>query len=167
MQDPKKGFETFLKDVLLGGGESPRETGKDEIRKIIAEERKGMTEKTLAESVRKLFEIEKERDENPEKLDGRSISIARTKIEEAVLKFKQTKIPLPFGLDATDDRESEILSLALEGMLWIENSKKPEDLKNEMQRLSEIEVDPKEMLDYAIEGMMKAALGGILNDIKG
>ena len=167
MQDASKGFETFLKDVLLGGGEVKRETGKDEIRKIIAEERKGMTEKTLAETIRKLFEIEKERDENPEKLDGRSISIARTKVEEAVLKFKQNKKPLPFGMREMKDGGSEIVSLALEAMLWIENSKKPEDLKNEIQRLSEIEVDPKEMLNYAVEGMIKAALGGILNDIEG
>ena len=156
---PELGFEKFLKNILTGAGEK-NEDDLQETLEILDAEKKKMTENTLAETVKSLLEKEKKNQETPGKYDGRSISIARTKIEEAILIFKNEEKPLLFGMNKIENY-TKVVSLLLSAMLWLENSeKKPEEMQEEMERLSKIEVDPKAMLNYAIEGIIKASLAG-------
>ena len=156
---PELGFEKFLKDILTGGGQKNEEE-LNETLNVLNKKKERMTENTIAEAVKELLKKEKENKETPGKYDGRSISIARTKIEEAILVFKNNKKPLPFGLEDPRSKDTETVTLILRAMLWLKNSEKPGEMQKEIERLSEIEVDPKEMLSFAIEGIFEAAMAG-------
>ena len=157
---PELGFEKFLKNILTRGGEK-NEEGLKETLKVLNKKKERMTENTIAEAVKELLKKEKENKETPGKYDGRSISIARTKIEEAILIFKNEEKPSLFGMNKGRESDTKVVSLLLSAMLWLENSeKKPKEMQEEMERLSKIEVDPKAMLNYAIEGIIKASLAG-------
>ena len=116
-----------------------------------------LTEKAITLALQKLTQKEKENSETAGKYDPRSLSIARTKLEDAVLLLIDTKENVSALFQKVNARnEAEIMSLVLGAKRWLVSSENPENLKEKVKELTEKEIDKGELGLMAISGLMKA-----------
>ena len=116
-----------------------------------------LTEKALSLAFQELAQKEKENSETAGKYDPRSLSIARTKLEDAALILIDTKKNVSALFRKVNARnEGEIVSLVKGAERWIESSENPEKLKEKVKELTEKEINEGELCLMAISGLMKA-----------
>ena len=116
-----------------------------------------LTEKALSLAFQELTQKEKENSETAGKYDPRSLSIARTKLEDAVLILIDTKENVSALFQKVNARnEAEIMSLVIGAKRWIESSENPEKLKEKVKELTEKEINKCELGLMAVSGLMKA-----------
>ena len=116
-----------------------------------------LTEKALSIALQELTQKEKENSETAGKYDPRSLSIARTKLEDAVLTLIDTKENDSALFQKVNARnEAEIMSLVIGAKRWFESSENPEKLKEKMKELTEKTINKGELGLMAISGLMKA-----------
>ena len=116
-----------------------------------------LTEKAITLALQKLTQKEKENSETAGKYDPRSLSIARTKLEDAVLLLIDTKENVSALFQKVNARnEAEIMSLVIGAKRWLVSSENPENLKEKVKELTEKEIDKGELGLMAISGLMKA-----------
>ena len=128
-----------------------------------------ITKSSLAKTIKELLEHEKENIENPGKYDPRSLSIAKTEIESAVLLYIENKDPIVkmFGKENKDPivkmfgkvvakTESDIMDFVMNAKRWILNSENPEILKENIEDLKDVEVNETELDASALSGLFKA-----------
>ena len=116
-----------------------------------------LTEKALSLALQELTQKEKENSETAGKYDPRSLSIARTKLEDAVLTLIDTKENDSALFQKVNARnEAEIMSLVIGAKMWFESSENPEKLKEKMKELTEKTINKGELGLMAISGLMKA-----------
>ena len=115
------------------------------------------TEKAITLALQELTQKEKENSETAGKYDPRSLSIARTKIEDAVLLLIDNNENVSALFRKVKARnETEIMSLVVGAKRWIESSENPDKLKEKVKELTEKEVNKDELGIMAISGLMKA-----------
>ena len=115
------------------------------------------TEKAITLALQELTKKEKENSETAGKYDPRSLSIARTKIEDAVLLLIDNNENVSALFRKVKARnEAEIMSLVVGAKRWIESSENPDKLKEKVKELTEKEVNKDELGIMAISGLMKA-----------
>ena len=116
-----------------------------------------ITKSSLAKTIKELLEHEKENIENPGKYDPRSLSIAKTEIESAVLLYIENKDPIVkmFG-KVVAKTESDIMDFVMNAKRWILNSENPEILKENIEDLKDVEVNEPELAASALLGLFKA-----------
>ena len=116
-----------------------------------------LTEKAITLALQELTQKEKENTETAGKYDPRSLSIARTKLEDAVLLLIDTKKNVSSLFKKVNARnEAEMMSLVLSAMRWIESSENPEKLRKKIDELTEKEINKGELGMLTISGLMKA-----------
>ena len=134
-----------------------KEKEMDEEFKELKELGSSLTEKAITLALQKLTQKEKENSETAGKYDPRSLSIARTKLEDAVLLLIDNNENVPALLQKVNARnEVEIMSLVMGAKRWIESSENPEKLKEKVKELTEKEINKGELGLMAISGLMKA-----------
>ena len=116
-----------------------------------------LTEQAITLALQELTQKEKENSETAGKYDPRSLSIARTKLEDAVLTLIDTKENVSALFQKVNARnEAEIMSLVIGAKRWIESSENPEKLKEKVKELTEKTINKGELGLMAISGLMKA-----------
>ena len=116
-----------------------------------------LTEKAITLALQELTQKEKENSETAGKYDPRSLSIARTKLEDAVLLLIDNNENVSALFQKVNARnEVEIMSLVISAKRWIESSENPEKLKEKVKELTEKEINKGELGIMAISGLMKA-----------
>ena len=116
-----------------------------------------LTEQAITLALQELTQKEKENSETAGKYDPRSLSIARTKLEDAVLILIDIKENVSALFQKVNARnEAEIMSLVISAKRWIESSENPEKLKEKVKELTEKEINKGELGIMAISGLMKA-----------
>lgn len=116
-----------------------------------------LTEKAITLALQELTQKEKENSETAGKYDPRSLSIARTKLEDAVLLLIDNNENVSALFQKVNARnEAEIMSLVISAKRWIESSENPEKLKEKVKELTEKEINKGELGIMAILGLMKA-----------
>ena len=116
-----------------------------------------LTEKAITLALQELTKKEKENSETAGKYDPRSLSIARTKLEDAVLLLIDNNENVSALFQKVNARnEVEIISLVIGAKRWIESSENPEKLKEKVKELTEKEMNKGELGIMAISGLMKA-----------
>ena len=116
-----------------------------------------LTEQAITLALQELTKKEKENSETAGKYDPRSLSIARTKIEDAVLLLIDNNENVSALFRKVKARnEAEIMSLVVGAKRWIESSENPDKLKEKVKELTEKEVNKDELGIMAISGLMKA-----------
>ena len=116
-----------------------------------------LTEQAITLALQELTQKEKENSETAGKYDPRSLSIARTKLEDAVLILIDIKKNVSAFFPKVNARnEAEIMSLVISAKRWIESSENPEKLKEKVKELTEKEINKGELGLMAISGLMKA-----------
>ena len=116
-----------------------------------------LTEQAITLALQELTQKEKENSETAGKYDPRSLSIARTKLEDAVLILIDIKENVSALFQKVNARnEAEIMSLVIGAKRWIESSENPEKLKEKMKELTEKTINKGELGLMAISGLMKA-----------
>ena len=134
-----------------------KEKEMDEEFKELKELGSSLTEKAITLALQELTQKEKENSETAGKYDPRSLSIARTKLEDAVLLLIDNNENVPALLQKVNARnEVEIMSLVISAKRWIESSENPEKLKEKVKELTEKEINKGELGLMAISGLMKA-----------
>ena len=115
------------------------------------------TEKVITLALQELTQKEKENSETTGKYDPRSLSIARKKLEDAVLLLIDNNENVSALFQKVNARnEAEIMSLVISAKRWIESSENPEKLKEKVKELTEKEINKGELGIMAISGLMKA-----------
>ena len=116
-----------------------------------------LTEKSITLALKELTKKENENSETAGKYDPRSLSIARTKLEDAVLLLIDNNENVSALFQKVNARnEVEIMSLVISAKRWIESSENPEKLKEKVKELTEKEINKGELGIMAISGLMKA-----------
>ena len=116
-----------------------------------------LTEKAITLALQELTNKEKENSETAGKYDPRSLSIARTKLEDAVLLLIDNNENVSALFQEVSARnEAEIMSLVIGAKRWIESSENPEKLKEKVKELTEKEINKGELGIMALSGLMKA-----------
>ena len=116
-----------------------------------------LAEKAITLALQELTQKEKENSETAGKYDPRSLSIARTKLEDAVLLLIDTKENVSTLFQKVNARnEAEITSLVIGAKRWILNSENPEILKENIENLKDVEVNEPELAASALLGLFKA-----------
>ena len=116
-----------------------------------------LTEKSITLALKELTKKENENSETAGKYDPRSLSIARTKLEDAVLLLIDNNENVSALFRKVNARnEGEIMSLVIGAKRWIESSENPEKLKEKVKELTEKEINKDELGLMAISGLMKA-----------
>ena len=119
-----------------------------------------VVETSLILAIKELENREKENAENPGKYDPRSISIARTKIESAVLIYIENKEGLAKNFEATKQRNDiDLMSDINEAKRWFQISENLDKLKNTMKELREKELNQDELAAKALAHLMGIDLG--------
>ena len=134
-----------------------KEKEMDEEFKELKELGSSLTEKAITLALQELTQKEKENSETAGKYDPRSLSIARTKLEDAVLILIDTKENVSALFQKVNAiNEAEIMSLVISAKMWIKSSENPEKLKEKVKELTEKEINKGELGLMAISGLMKA-----------
>ena len=116
-----------------------------------------LTEKSITLVLKELTKKENENSETAGKYDPRSLSIARTKLDDAVLLLIDNNENVSALFQKVNARnEGEIMSLVIGAKRWIESSENPEKLKEKVKELTEKEINKDELGLMAISGLMKA-----------
>ena len=116
-----------------------------------------LTEKAITLALQELTNKEKENSETAGKYDPRSLSIARTKLEDAVLLLIDNNENVSALFQEVSARnEAEIMSLVIGAKRWIESSENPDKLKEKVKELTGKEINKGELGIMAISGLMKA-----------
>ena len=116
-----------------------------------------LTEKSITLALKELTKKENENSETAGKYDPRSLSIARTKLEDAVLLLIDNNENVSALFQKVNARnEAEIMNLVFSAKRWIESSENPDKLKEKVKELTEKEVNKGELGIMAISGLMKA-----------
>ena len=116
-----------------------------------------LTEKAITLALQELTQKENENSETTGKYDPRSLSIARKKLEDAVLLLIDNNENVSALFQKVNARnEVEIMSLVISAKRWIESSENPEKLKEKVKELTEKEINKGELGIMAISGLMKA-----------
>ena len=116
-----------------------------------------LTEKAITLALQELTQKEKENSETTGKYDPRSLSIARKKLEDAVLLLIDNNENVSALFQKVNARnEAEIMNLVVGAKRWIESSENPDKLKEKVKELTEKEVNKGELGIMAISGLMKA-----------
>ena len=116
-----------------------------------------LTEKAITLALQELTNKEKENSETAGKYDPRSLSIARTKLEDAVLLLIDNNENVSALFQKISARnEAEIMSLVIGAKRWIESSENPDKLKEKVSSLTEKEINKGELGIMALSGLMKA-----------
>ena len=116
-----------------------------------------LTEQAITLALQELTQKEKENSETAGKYDPRSLSIARTKLEDAVLLLIDNNENVSALFRKVKARnEAEIMSLVVGAKRWIESSENPDKLKEKVKELTEKELNKGELDIMAITGLMRA-----------
>ena len=147
---------TEMFEEIFGTKEKEMEKEFEEFKEL-KELGSSLTEKAITLALQELTQKEKENSETAGKYDPRSLSIARTKLEDAVLLLIDTKENVSALFPKVNARnEVEIMSLVISAKRWIESSENPEKLKEKVKELTEKEINKGELGLMAISGLMKA-----------
>ena len=145
---------SILKKIMEDAAKSDK--GLEELIEIGEE----VTETSLILAIRELENCEKENTENPGKYDPRSISIARTKIESAVLLYIEDKEGITRNLKATRQKnDMDLMANVNEAKMWLQISENPDKLKNTMKELCSKKIDETELAVKALAYLMGIKLG--------
>lgn len=144
---------TKMFEEIFGTKEKKMEKEFEELKELGS----SLTEKAITLALQELLQKEKENVETAGKYDPRSLSIARTKLEDAVLILIDIKENVSALFKKVNARnEAEIMSLVISAKRWIESSENPEKLKEKVKELTEKEINKGELGIMAISGLMKA-----------